>query len=365
MEDTGLRYVDFDVEKTWDEMLRTYVECGGDILYPGDEKEMLLRAVLAIATAIMAKVDSALRMDTLTYATGEYLKEYGLKRNCAYIEATQATVPVKITFQPGGAQRTIPAGTELTVDGMIIYETTEDIQQTGGAQEITVIVQCQTPGTVGNGVTAGTQLQFVENTDTGVTAIAEQDASGGVDAEDEETYRERIRTYGLASVTTGPESLYESQALAVSAQIIDAKALNEGGGNVGIYLILPDDADQSTIFSSVQAALSAEDKRPLTDRVQVYAAAEVSYTISVKIWRNEFISLSASIEDTIAQYQAWQDNHIGRAFNPYKLISMLYQIGCSRVEFQEGSGIDGSMEYAEIQEREHCKGTITFEVENL
>ena len=53
VDDTELHYVDYDAEKTWDEMMRVYLKEGGDILYPGDEKEILLRSVLAIATAII------------------------------------------------------------------------------------------------------------------------------------------------------------------------------------------------------------------------------------------------------------------------------------------------------------------------
>ena len=205
MDASELHYVDYDPEKVWDEMINAYLDAGGDILYGGDEKEILLRAVLAIATAVMAKVDSALRMDTLTYATGEYLKEYGLKRNCVFIDAVAATAPVTLTFEPSGVQQTIEAGTELTEDGTVIYVTTEDIDQTGTAQIVETKVRCQTPGIIGNGLYAGAQLQFIRPVEGLLTAIVSGDASGGVDEEDEEVYRERIRNFGLASITTGPE----------------------------------------------------------------------------------------------------------------------------------------------------------------
>ena len=366
MDASELHYVDYDPEKVWDEMINTYLDAGGDIIYGGDEKEILLRAVLAIATAVMAKVDSALRMDTLTYATGEYLKEYGLKRNCVFIDAVAATAPVTLTFEPSGVQQTIEAGTELTEDGTVIYVTTEDIDQTGTAQIVETKVRCQTPGIIGNGLYAGAQLQFIRPVEGLLTAIVSGDASGGVDEEDEEVYRERIRNFGLASITTGPEQQYESAALAVSTQIIDARAINDGGGEVGVYLILAEGADQSVIFTSVQLALSDITVRPLTDHVTVKAANNINYTLNVKVWYSTYSALGPVVNSTIAEYKTWQDNRIGRAFNPDKLMAMLYQAGCERVQFLSGSGISGasSPEYTEIALNAHCKGTINLTVVN-
>lgn len=367
MADTELHYIDFDSETVWNEMVQVYLENGGDILYPGDEKEILLRSALAIAAAIMAKVDSALRMDTLTYATGEYLKEYGLKRNCVYIEATQATAPITLTFAAGGTAQTLEAGMELTADGNMIYLLSEDIEVTGTAQTVDTTVVCQVAGAVGNGLNQGAELQFIESVDGFVSCIVTETASGGTDAEDEEVYRERIRAYGLSSITTGPQQQYESAAKAVSSQIIDAHAKNDGGGEVGIYLILADGAEQQAIFNSVEQALSAITTRPLTDHVVVHAAGEAAYTLNVKVWYSQYAGIGNDVLSAVSEYQSWQDNHIGRAFNPDKLTAMLYQVGCERVQFLSGSGMGPNpqrAEYSEISEDEHCKGTIALTVVN-
>lgn len=363
MDGSELHYVDYDVESTWIEMHKTYIQNGGDILYPGDEKEYLLRTVLAIGTAIMAKVDNACRMMTRRYATGEYLKVYGDNHNCPYIEAVAAEAPVTITFQATGTAQTIEAGTELTADGMVIYATIEDIEQTGEAQTVETTVRCQTPGTIGNGLHQGAQLQFINGNEAVLSAIVTANASGGTDAEEEEAYRERIGATGLASVTTGPYKQYESAAMAVSTQILDARVpRNLEAGDVTICLILASGADEEAIFADVQAALSPYDTRPMSDLVTVVSATEVPYTLNVKAYVGIFTALTADPQDTVDQYLAWQDNKVNRAWNPDKLRSMLYQIGCDRVEFLEGSGMDGSMDYTEIGEDERCKGTITLTV---
>lgn len=372
MDNSELRYVDYDPETTWDEMMKTYNECGGDVLYPGDEKEILLRSVLAIATAIMAKVDSALRMDTLTYATGEYLKEYGLKRNCVYIDAVPATAPVTITFEGGWPAKIMEAGTAFTADGSIIYTLKDAKYITGTNQVMNAVMECAEAGTIGNGLRSGTELQPVESIEGFIRCVVTADASGGTDAEDEEVYRERIRNFGLNSVTTGPSALYEAQARSVSTQIVDARAVNIRDGNdqetgtVGIYLLLAEGADAPSLCASVEQKLSAETTRPLTDRVVVAEADAVEYTLEVKVWYSQYSGIGDAVTDAINEYQEWQDNRIGRAWDPNKLTAMLYQAGCERVQYLTGSkiGEDGPVEYTEIPDDSHCSGTINLTVVN-
>ena len=314
-----LHYIDLNPDDLWREMLLAYVQAGGGALYPGDEKEMLLRAVLAAAEAIMGKVDAALRMDTLTYATGEYLKEYGLKRNCAYIEAQSAVLPVTLAYAAASPARTLAAGTAFTYDGTLIYELASDVTNAGGAQTINAMLVCRTPGEAGNAVTQGTQLQLIDADAPYITVTASGDASGGADAEDEEAYRERIRAFGLSTVTTGPKAVYESRAKQASNHIIDVSAVNGGDGEVDIYLLLDADAVQADVFAAVLAALNDESARPLTDYVQVFAATSVAYTLGVKATYDSYKLSEAEVQAVIDAYKDWQDNTIGRAFNPDKL----------------------------------------------
>lgn len=391
MDSTELHYVNYDPEKTWDEMMRAYIAAGGDILWPGDEKEILLRSVLACTTATMAKVDNAIRMATWRYATGEYLKVYGENKECEYMEAVEATAPVTITFRAGGTPKTIPAGRMLTADGSVIYLLTEDIQQTGTAQTVNTTVQCQIAGTIGNGLNAGSQLQFVESVDGFISAIVSEDASGGMDAEDMEAYRERIRTSGPG--IAGSYRMYESLALSVSPQVTDAKALNEGAGNVGVYIIVASGANSDNLISSVVGVLSPETARPLNDHVTVALADTVPYALYVRATFSTGNNGQNGVSDAVAAYQAWQEQKIGRAFDPFNLIARLYSLGAERVEILEGSGIITETEeepaaeeeqeeaeeeeaeeedeeetvapqavYTSISENAHCVGTVEVTV---
>lgn len=361
--DNEIHYLAYDPEELWKEMIVAYVEAGGDILYPGDEKEMLLRGVQAIVTQVFAGVDAALRMDTLRYAVGEYLDIYGEKRNCIRIPAEAATCTVEIKFRASGTAKTLAAGTALTADGEHLYLLTEAVEQTGYEQTINAEVICRETGGLGNGLLAGTQMQFMVPNPAVLSVYAIRDASGGQDEEDDDTYRERIRTFGLINTTTGPQTQYESAAMNVTSEILDARALNLGAGVVGIYLLLASDTGAAAILDSVSAALNAQDVRPLTDTVEVYRATQMPYELKVQYAQEAGSNITTAIGEAVEEYQKWQDEEIGRAFNPDKLMAMLYQAGAIRVVWGDGSHFNnGAVQYTTIAENAHCKGKITLAV---
>lgn len=358
-----VHYLSYDTDEIWLEMITAYVEAGGDVLYPGDEKEILLRGVQAIVAQVFAGVDNALRMDTLRYAVRDYLDMYGEKRNCLRIEAEAAQCTVQIRFRATGQAKVLPVGTALTADGERFYALVEPVEQTGYAQTVIATVACTQVGGAGNGLLAGTQMQFAIPNPAVESVFAYTDAAGGKEREDDETYRDRIRQFGLINITTGPEVQYQSAAMNVTSEILDAKAINNGAGQVGVYLILKSDVGAAAILESVRQALNAQNVRPLTDQVSVYEAEVVPYILNIQYRVSTDVDTSTSITAAVAAYQDWQDNTIGRHFNPDRLMASIYQAGATRVIWGEGSAFNGgTVEYTEIASNKRCKGTITLEV---
>lgn len=363
MDNTELHYLTYDPDEIWSKMQDAYYEAGGDVLYGGDEKDMLLRSVQQILVLAFAGIDNALRMDTLRYAQREYLEVYGEKRNCTYIRAKKAKATITITFQATGKSDVISAGEAVTADGAVLYLLDEDVVDTGYAQTVTASITCEQTGSAGNGLLTGTQMQTLMPHDGVYSIFVATDASGGMDDEDYEVYRERIRMYGLSSITTGPEIQYEAKAKAVSAVILDAQALNLGAGNVGVFLLLSDTTGSAAIIADVTAALNALSIRPLTDSVTVALATPVPYTLKVKYTSDSGSNIADAIGKAVTEYQTWQDQTIGQAFNPDKLMAMLYQAGCTRVIWDDGSEFDGGdIEYTPIEANEYCSGTISLAV---
>lgn len=363
MDDKELHYLTYDEAELWQEMVLTYIGAGGDVLYPGDEKEILLRGVEQILMIAFAGIDNAMRMDTLRYAVREYLDIYGEKRNCYRIRAAAARATATITTNPTGEAAILPAGTMMTHDGSLFWMTDEAISLSGNQETITVSITAQTEGTAGNGLLAGMEMGMVVSNKAINSIVAATDAGGGQNEEDDETYRERIREYGLTAVTTGPEDQYEQAAKEVSSEILDAAAINGGVGKVNIYLLPAHDTGTAALIAAVEDALRAKDVRPLNDEVTVALATPKEYTLNVEYAVYSGQNVSAAITQAVNEYKEWQEHTIGRAFNPDKLKSMLYVAGCNRVEFGEGSEFDGgNAEYTEIAGDEYCSGTITLAV---
>ena len=361
MDNTELHYVTYDPEAIWQEMMLAYVNAGGDILYPGDEKEMLLRSVQADIVQVFAGVDNALRMQTLRYAVGDYLDIIGEQRGCTRIAASAATATVTITTNATGKSEKLPAGTAMTADGEMFYLLTETLTLNGYEQTVTAEIVADRAGSGGNGLSAGTQMSL-ENANSSVNRIvAATSASGGNEQEEDDTYRERIRTYALARVGTGPQRQYETLAKAVSSSILDARALNTGAGNVTVYLILSTQTGAEGVLQRVLDALSAEDVRPLTDHVTVKQATDVPYTLKVKYACDSSSQTNEAINAAAREYQDWQDGTIGQAFNPDRLMAMIYQAGATRVVWETGSNFNnGDVTYTEIEQDKRCKGQITL-----
>ena len=361
MDNTELHYLTYDPDEMFQDMLTAYMNAGGGTIRAGDEKEMLLRGVQDILMLSFAGIDNALRMATLRYAVGDYLDAIGENRGCYRIEAARARATISITVSAGDPA-TIPAGSLVTEDGVQLYATDEEILLPGTAGTVTATITAETAGTGGNALASGMPMQFIGSFDRVENVVCSVGATGGLNQEEDEEYRERIRRHGLVVNTAGSADQYETIALATDGAVIDAYAVQSSAGSVTVYLIVDDSADADSVVAEVNDALDAASARPLTDHVTVTVAAEVDYTINVQIQTDNSVSQSV-FQAAAAEYKEWQDNIIGRAFNPDRLKARLYQSGASLVSFTAGSAFDGGpCEYTEITSGQRCKGTIQLEV---
>ena len=364
MDDSELHYLTYDPDEIMTEMMLAYADAGGSVIRAGDEKEMLLRGVQNTLMLAFAGIDNALRMATLRYAVGPYIDVIGENRDCYRIQATKATSKIAITTDATGETVTIPAGSSLTEDGMILYETDEDIVLPGTAGTVNGTITAVQAGAKSNSLLSGADMQFLVTFNGVLTVTCTENAKGGQDREDDVTYKNRLRVYGLAAVTTGPSESYERIALGTSSDIIDAKAIHGDDLDVEIYLILKEGAVASTIKAEVLAACSPKSERPLSDNLIVDTAEDLPYTLNVKYSGVDTTNLAEAVAAAVAKYQDWQDNVIGQVFNPDILKSYLYNAGCTQVVFGSGSvGVDGNAPArVVIDPDQRCKGTITTAV---
>ena len=112
-------------------------------------------------------------------------------------------------------------------------------------------------------------------------------------------------------------------------------------GVVKLYVLM-DDGTLATeeIKAAVLSACSADDVRPLTDKVLVEDAETVSYDISITYYTQSGGSKSAAdiqaaVNEAVAEYMSWQSAKLGRDINPSYLVGLLMQTGIKRVALTE------------------------------
>ncbi|AFC85468.1 baseplate assembly protein [Frateuria aurantia] len=113
------------------------------------------------------------------------------------------------------------------------------------------------------------------------------DASTGTAAvmESDDALRVRVGLAPSSFSVAGPEEAYEYWARTASTHIVDAKATSPNPGEV-VVAVLADSADGTAsddIVAAVQAILSDDDVRPMTDQVTVQSAAIVGFAVAATL----------------------------------------------------------------------------------
>lgn len=103
--------------------------------------------------------------------------------------------------------------------------------------------------------------------------------------ESDEDFRKRIQLAPEGYTTAGSEGSYIFHGLGASAQVKDIQAVSPAPGDVTIYVLSRDGdgAADGALLAAVEAALTDDAVRPLTDHVTVASAAVTGYAITAEL----------------------------------------------------------------------------------
>jgi len=190
---------------------------------------------------------------------------------------------------------TIAAGTLVgTSDGQFQFATGTGATIPAGATTATVNATCTTPGSGANGYAAD-QVNVLLSPDALVQSVTNAGPSaGGTDAETDDRLRERIQAAPNSFSSAGPAAAYRFFALSASPEIVDVQVTSLNPGEVDVYILTgpvtqpaapPNSAAiaSAALRTQVWNALSADEVRPLTDTVYIWAVTEVDYQIQANI----------------------------------------------------------------------------------
>lgn len=335
-----IHFVDTDTNTVVNALIQSYEAFTGRTLYPADPARLFILWVADIIIQERVNIDFSARQNVPRYAEGEYLDSLAELFKDAYrLEPEKAKTTLRFTLSiPLEVATIVPAGTRVTVDGEIIFQTVQALTIPAGDLFGDVEAECQTAGEIGNGFVPGqiTQLIDIFPYFGSVENVSESD--GGADEESDVAFYERMRESVETFSTAGPLGAYEYYAKSASALIVDVKATSPEPGEVDVRVLLSGgQLPGEEILKEVLDILNADKVRPLTDHVTVAAPETVPYDIDFTYWTQEGGAISddkvaENIAAAVRTFKEWQGAKMGRDVNPSYLISLLMQAGAKRVK---------------------------------
>lgn len=157
--------------------------------------------------------------------------------------------------------------------------------------------------------------------------------------EEDEDYRARIQLSLEGITTAGSEGSYVFHGLGADADVRDIEAVSPNPGEVVVYVLsrTGDGTASAELIDIVEAALNAEDVRPLTDQVTVESATIVEFEINAELVLypgpdSEVVRQAA--EDALAVYVE-SIRRIGYDVSLSGVMQALNQPGVQRVKLHD------------------------------
>lgn len=153
--------------------------------------------------------------------------------------------------------------------------------------------------------------------------------------ESNDSLRRRVQLSFEGFSTAGPEGAYLFHALGSDARVLDADARSPVPGQVIVAVLsnVGDGVAPSDLLAAVNATLSDEDVRPLTDQVLVESAVIVSYAITaqLKLYPGPDATVVLNAANASAAAYAETNHRLGRDVTLSGLYAALHQEGVQNV----------------------------------
>ncbi len=341
-----LTFIEIDTGKIYEEIIDKLEKGCAEELYPGDERRIFGEALVPLIVAVYSSVNDACRQKMLRYARGEVLDALGETRGVARDEAVAAITTERFSVNTSiNSNIIIPAGTRVTGDYVNYFATVTTVVLPAGEHYVDVTVMAVTGGRQANDIIEGSinvLVDVIPHIDN-VTNI--EKTHNGADKEKDDAYRDRIRNAGYTVSVAGPPNAYRYWAMKADPTVADACVTSPEPGVVQITPICyGGEYPSEDILEKVLKQCSADDVRPLTDKVIVRAPEIQQYDIEVIYYTTEAdegrcVEAIEGDGGAIDKYIYWQGSSLNRDINPDYLRKLILApdwkdglVGAVRVE---------------------------------
>lgn len=253
-------------------------------VYPASPERLFIAWVANIIVQQRVIINETAKKNVPRYADGEYLDSLAeLFKDLERLPASPASAMFRFYISEAQKQSVIiPAGTRISFDGAILFETKENLEIKAGQTYGDVEGICTTAGDVGNNLAAGQVKELVDLYDYYQKAENITATSGGAEEEDDASYYERMRESMESFSTAGPINGYIYWTKSVSPAVADVAVTSPEPCVVDVRVLLQNGQQATSgVLKEIEDALNASDIRPLTDKVTVSAPETVAFDVDV------------------------------------------------------------------------------------
>lgn len=334
-----IEFVSADKDKLLADVLALYKEFTGRTLAQGDPVRLFLNVIVSILIKQCAYINYTGKQNLLRYASGASLDHLGALLGVERNPATKASTTIKITLSEERAVSTlIPASTRFTAGDNVYFQLTKAENIPAGELTAEVKAECMVAGSIGNGYLVGEINTIVDPLPFVATASNVTVPEGGVDTQDDESFRAIIQEAPEKFATAGPQGAYEYQVKKASALVVDVNVSSPNPGEVQIVPMLVGGViPGAEMLQFIKESLNDRRLRPLTDHIVMKAPQVVNYNVNLTYYINKADALrsewiQAEVTQAVAEYNLWQSDKLGRDVNPSELILRVMQVaGVKRV----------------------------------
>ena len=338
-----VKIVDDDLAQSLAAMIADYEQRAGKVLQPAHIERLLINTFAYREHLLRQQVNEAYRQQHPRFATGLMLDLCGDDVSTPRLQAQPALTTLRFTAVLSGLEQiAVPKGTRVNA-GQTGFVTTEAALLTAAQSSAEVAAECTETGTVGNGWSVGQINSLAERLHPTIdVAVSNTTVSaGGVEIEDDEAYRERVLLAPESFSVAGPVGAYQYWARQASPAVVDVHVANDTdgggqpiGGRVAVTVLAKDGLPNAELIGKIQAALSAEKRRPLCDTVVVKAPTAVDYTLDAELTLftgTDARTAKAAAEQAWAVYEAARRSRLGLDIVPLDIQTALKVAGVYNV----------------------------------
>ena len=338
-----VKIVDDDLAQTLAATIADYEQRAGKVLQPAHIERLLINTFADREHLLRQQVNEAYRQQHPRFATGLMLDLCGDDVSTPRLQAQPALTTLRFTAVLSGLEQiAVPKGTRVNA-GQTSFITTDAALLTAAQSSAEVAAECTESGSAGNGWSVGQINSLAEQLHPTIdVAVSNTTVSaGGVEIEGDEAYRERVLLAPESFSVAGPVGAYQYWARQASPAVVDVHVANDTdgggqpiGGRVAVTVLAKDGLPNAELIGKIQAALSAEKRRPLCDTVVVKAPTAVDYTLDAELTLftgTDARTAKAAAEQAWAVYEAARRSRLGLDIVPLDIMSALKVAGVYNV----------------------------------